>query len=331
MVHKIKKGNYVYILKLGEYESLVKKVTVYPSITNAGLASLVGISEHFSLPYDLDTIDLEILQFFALNGPNPCLSLTKGPIIPRKRGRPPEKKWDKEARRDKEKILPYDYKRILRRVKKLEEMNLLQRIRPKRKKLFALAYEGFHIIMQTPNKTQENIGIIIKKNHRLLPFSQSWSELIGIAGKQFVHECLTKTISEKIYRYGLRIEDLKCSIYLYFVYPSPVFQIKDDEKNKQILKLISSTVKLKKCYIQYLSTNDIFNIIKNKKWPRFKKDFHAILDNLECIKALEFFNGRKIDEKPISIYTTLIYRVFGRYNSPRFFFTGLFIDKLLQN
>jgi hypothetical protein len=90
--------------------------------------------------------------------------------------------------------------------------------------------------------------------------------------------------------------------------------------------LISTTTTLKKSYISYLATNDIFTIIKNQKWPLTKEDFL----NLESVKALAFFKVHSIYEKPISIYKTLISRLFEQYSSLRFFFTGLLMDKLLS-
>lgn len=303
----------------------------YPPIIDGShipIGSSYIISESFRTTYNVKRIYLDIIGFFALHGPNPVLAMTEGPIKPRKRGRPPKYKILREPKRNQEQTINYNYKTALRHAKKLESMGLLKRIKPKGKELFALTFLGFHVHMRDPNRNPENLEATIKSNYRLLPFSQFWNELIEIAGEQFVYECLAKAISEKIYKEQFRIEDLDLIIDLLYIHPKhkPAFQVREDKKVKELLELLSTAVTLGNSYVYYLAAHDILFLIEQKKWPKTTND----LINFESEKALAFFEKRSIHEKPLFIPGKQLIKFLKSYYKLRFFFTGMFIDKLLS-
>lgn len=284
--------------------------------------------DSFLASHSVKRISLDIIEFFARHGPNPGLAITEGPKSQRRRGRPIEKTYLRQPRRKKELALPYDYKTALRDAKKLERMGLLRRLKPKGKKVFSLTFQGFYVHMRDPSRNPENLEATIKSNYKLLPFSHSWDELIEIAGKQIVHECLTKAISEKIYKTRFRIEELELDIDLVYVHPErkPAFQINEGKKVRELLKLLSETKILKTSYLLFLAVNDILTLIEQKKWPKNAND----LINLESEKTLAYFEKRGIHEKTLFIPGKRLIKFLKSNYKLEFFFTGMFMDKLLS-
>ena len=274
----------------------------------------------------LKKVDLDIIRFLAENGPNSCYSMYKGPIKPRKRGRPPdEKKWNK-LKRNKTKALGYKRKKILRHASKLVEKGLLRQIKPKRKEVFALTFNGFHISIPKQDLNAEYLNTVIKSNSNLLPFAKYWNAIVEIAGENIAVQSVYEALLQQIYRKPTKIEKISLEFDSFLVEPRPVFpEIGEKKHNREFADYLSINLELRDSYISFLAVHDILSLTLEKKWSVIG----SILSNLESEKALAFFEKRNIQNNSLFIPGTRLKEFFPKFAAIEYFFTGMLMGKLL--
>jgi len=275
-------------------------------------------------------IELDIIHFLAENGPNSAFDISRGQIIPRgprKRGRPLLKYKRKELpKRDKNRTLAYEYKRVLRHAKNLVQKGLLQSEKLERRDILSLTFDGFHAYLQDKSEEYEHLDRAIKSNSKLLPFAKYWSEIAQIVGENVVSQGLVKAVSHQIFRSPARIEKIKLEFDSFLVEPKPIFPQTEEKKlNKEFADFLSKNLEMRNSYVSYLATHDIFFLTSEKKWS----EIDSCLDNLESEKALAFFEKRNIHNKPIFIPGTRLKEFFPRFATIEFFFTGMLMEKVL--
>lgn len=277
--------------------------------------------------YYLTELDFDIIRFFALNGPNPCFAITEGPMKEKRRGRHVIRRGKTKTKREQNQAIEYNYRTAKRHAEKLEEIDLLKRIKPKKKELFTITLEAVYVHMKDPTKKPENPFDIMKANQKCFPFFPFLNEILEITGKDHFRRCFEQTIKEKIYKDSINIQKLDLELKYYLPYAFPIFfENTLSENDRKLLRLISEVTYLKNSLIIFFANSDMGRIKERKKWPESKFELNA----LESEKALAYLEERDIDDDPLFVPGNRIKRILQDFNQRKFFFTGMLMHNLIK-
>lgn len=226
----------------------------------------------------------------------------------------------------------YDHSYIREIVKSLESKKLVKTVKdPSESRMRVrvdLTFAGLLLYLRR-SADKHRFKNAINHHSQLLPLSENWASLSENLGNEKVIDALNRAV-ENCYglskaKFRIRTLELEFEGFLRNEHLWKMEKETVKEKDMAVWKFLQNNegTVLRNSYIAYLAVHNILQLSK-----RSRREAEKLLSTLKSERELAHLENREINARPL-FRDDRLKEFFPKYADMKFFFTGMFVEKLL--